>query len=89
MDETGEKPCIIVFMTVPVTHFVEQFSFSSYAQGSIAVGFLDVKPGFLRLLLTQTWVKCTSLYSSRCVVYSGVRFKAIQAASKNLELDGW
>ena len=52
-----------------------------YAQGSVAVGFVDVQPGFLQLL-SQTWVKCTSLDSSRCVVYSGIRFKAIWAASK-------
>ena len=40
-----------------------------YAQGAVAVGFADVQPGFLQLLLTQTWAKCTSLDSSRCVVY--------------------
>ena len=39
--------------------------------GAVAVGFGKVQPGFLQLLLTQTWVKCTSLDSSRCVVYSG------------------
>ena len=50
---------------------------------AIAVGFVNVQPGFLQLLLTQSWVKCTSVDSSRCVVYSGVIFKAIQAASKN------
>ena len=38
------------------------------------VGFLEVQPGFLQPLLTQTWVKCTSLDSSRRVVYSGIRF---------------
>ena len=54
---------------------------------AIAGHFGEVKPGFLQLLLTQTWVKCTSLDSSRCVVYSGIRFKAIRAASKKLEQD--
>ena len=43
--------------------------------------FVEVQPGFLQVLLTQTWVKCTALNSSRCAVYSGVRFKAIWAAS--------
>ena len=32
---------------------------------------------------------CISLDSSRCVVYSGIRFKPIQAASKKLEQDEW
>ena len=54
-----------------------------------AVGFVDVQLSFLQLLLTQTWVKRTSLDSSRCVVYSGIRFKAIRAASKNLEQNEW
>ena len=68
---------------------VDQFVFSRYARVSAAVGFADVQPGFLQLLLTQTWVKCTSLNSSKCVVYSGIRFKAIQAASKNYSwMDG-
>ena len=50
--------------------------------------FVDVQPGFfLQLLLTHTWVKCTSIDSSRCVVSSGIRFKAIRAASKKLEQD--
>ena len=31
---------------------------------SVAVGFVDVQPGFLQLLLTQTWLMCTSLDSS-------------------------
>ena len=44
---------------------------------AIAGHFGEVQPGFLQLLLTQTWVKCTSLDSSRCVVYSGIRVKAI------------
>ena len=39
--------------------------------------FGEVQLGFLQLLLTPTWVKCTSLDSSRCVVYFGVRFNAI------------
>ena len=56
-------------------------------QKSGVVGFVDVHPGFLQLLLTQTWVKCTSLNSSRCVVYSGIRFKAIRAVSEKLEQD--
>ena len=62
--------------------FVEQFSFSLYALVSVAVGLEGVQPRFLLLILTQTRVKCTSLNSSRCVVYSGKRFKAIRAASK-------
>ena len=52
---------------------------------AIMVGFVDVQPGFLQLLQTQTWVKCTSLDSSRCVVYYGIRLKVIRAASKKLE----
>ena len=56
---------------------------------AIAVGFVDVQPGFLLLLLTQTWVKCTSLDFSRCVVYSGIKFKAIRAANKKLKQDEW
>ena len=55
----------------------------------VTVRFVEVQPGFLQLLPTQTWVKCASLDSSRCVVYSGIRFKAIRAASKNLEQDEW
>ena len=55
----------------------------------IAGHFGEVQPGFLQLLLTQTWVKCTSLDSSRCVVYSDIRFKAIRAASKKIKLDEW
>ena len=38
-----------------------------YVLGSIGVGFVAVQLGFLQLLLTRTWVKCTSLDSSRCV----------------------
>ena len=53
----------------------------------VVVGFGEVQPGFLQLILTQTWVKCTLLDSSRCVVYSGIRFKAIQAASKKIKQD--
>ena len=54
-----------------------------------AAGFVEVQPGFLQLLLTQTWVKRTALDSSRCVVYIGIKFKAIRAASKKLEQDEW
>ena len=54
---------------------------------SVDVGFVGVQLGFLQLLLTQTWVKCTSLDFSRCVVYSGIRFITISAASKKLEQD--
>ena len=57
--------------------------------GAVAVEFVEVQFGFLQLLLTQTWVKCASSDSSRCVVYSGVRFKAIRAASKTFEQDEW
>ena len=53
-----------------------------HALRSVAVGFVDVQPGFLQFLPTQTWVKCTSLDSSRCIVYSGIRFKVIRDASK-------
>ena len=56
---------------------------------AVAVDFSDVQPCFLQLFLTQTWVKCTSLDSSRCVVYSGIRIEAIRAASKTLEQDEW
>ena len=56
---------------------------------AIASNLGEVQPGFLQLLLTQAWVKCTSLDSSRCVVYSGIRFKAIWAASKKLEQVEW
>ena len=56
---------------------------------SIAVGFVEVQPGFLQLILTQTCVKWTSLDSSRSVVDSGIRFNAIWAASKKLEQDEW
>ena len=59
-----------------------------HAQGSVKVGFVDVQSGFLQLPQTQTWVKCkSSLDSAKCVVYSGIRFKAIRAASKELEQD--
>ena len=64
--------------------FVAQFL--SHTQQSVAVGFVVIQPSFLQLL-TQTWVMCTSLDSSRCVVYSGIRFKAIRAISKRLEQD--
>ena len=37
----------------------------------------------------QRWVKCTSLDSSRCVFYSGIRFKSSRAASSKLEQDKW
>ena len=63
--------------------------YNVYALRAVAVGFVEVQPGFLQLLLTQTWTKCTSLDSSRCVVYSDIRFKVIRAASKNLEQDEW
>ena len=63
--------------------------YNFYAQGSVAVGFVDIQAGCLQLLLTQTWVKCTSLDSSRCAVYSGIRFKAIRAVSKKLEQGEW
>ena len=43
----------------------------------LAGHFGEVQPGFLRLFLAQTWVKSTSLDSSKCVVYSGIRFKGI------------
>ena len=66
---------------------VEHFTFILMALVAIAGRFGDIKPGFWQLLLTQTWVKCTSLDSSRCVVYSGITFKAIRAASKRLEQD--
>ena len=41
----------------------------------------------LSFILTQTWLKYPSLDSSRCVVYSGIRFKAIRAASNKMEQD--
>ena len=53
-----------------------------HALVSVAVGCVDVQPGFLQVLLTQTWLKRTSLDS-------GIRFKAIWAASKKLEQDEW
>ena len=34
----------------------------------VGVSFLNVHLGFLQLLLTQTWIKRTSLDSSRCAV---------------------
>ena len=55
----------------------------------IGADFVSVKSGFLQFLLTQTSVKCTSLDSSRCVVYFGTRFETIWTASKNLEQDEW
>ena len=55
----------------------------------LADRFGDVQPGFLQLLLTQIWVKCTFFDSARCVVYSSVRFKAVRAASKKLEQEEW
>ena len=56
---------------------------------SVGVGFVGVQLGFLQLLLTQTWVKCTSLDSSKCVIYSGIRVMAIPAASIKLDQDEW
>ena len=53
-----------------------------YARMSIVAGFVSVQSRFLQLFLTQTWVKCTSLDSSRSVVYFGTRFMAIWRASK-------
>ena len=38
-------------------------------------------------ILTRTWVKCTSLDSSRCAVYFGTKTNAISAASKHLKRD--
>ena len=60
-----------------------------FALVAIAGHYGEIKSGFLQLHLIQTWVKCISLDSSRCVVYSGIRFKAIRAASKKLEQDEW
>ena len=51
--------------------FVEQLFFFLCARLSVAVGLEGIQLGFLQLILTQTWVKCTSFDSSRCVVYSG------------------
>ena len=83
MNETVEKPCIIVFRTISVmppiyvkrsvTYYAVLLQFLSHARQSITVFFVDVQPGFLQLLLTQTGVKCTSLNPSTCVVYySGI-----------------
>ena len=68
---------------------VEQFSFYRYARVSVAFGLEGVQPDFLQLALTQTWVKCTSLDFSRCVVYSGIKIAAIRAASKKLKHNEW
>ena len=60
-----------------------RYCYNFHVLVTVGVGFLGVQPGFLQLLPTQTWVKCASLDSPRCVVYSGVKFKAIRASIKN------
>ena len=61
--------------------------YSFHARMFVGVCLVAVQFGFLQLLQTQTWVKCTSLDSLRCVVYSGIKFEAIWAASKEIEQD--
>ena len=79
-----------IYVYGPLLHtLVEHLIFSFYALLGLAGHFGDVQPRFLQPFLAQTWVKCTLLDSSRCVVYSGIRFKPIRAASKKLEQDEW
>ena len=66
-----------------LTHTSDCHCYNFVALVSVAVGFVYVQPGFLQLLLSQTWVKCTSLDSSRCVVYSGIRFRQFGLQVKN------
>ena len=73
----------------PNLYTTDSYCYRVCALKGLAGHFGKVQTGFLQLLLTQTWVKRTSLNSSRCVVYSSTRFKAIRAASKKLEQDEW
>ena len=92
-----EKPRIIVFLAVSVMppiclkicYYCPVFlyCFFPYARMSIGACFVNVQSGFLQLLLTQTWVKCTSLNSSRRVAYFGKILEAVWTASKNLAQD--
>ena len=67
---------VAVFMSGAVTVFYVGSS-DCFMSGA------DVQPSF-QLLLPQTWAKCTLWDSSRCVVYAGIRFKVILAASKKI-----
>ena len=80
-----------IYVQGPLIHIlVEHSTFSFLTLRGVSNQFGEVQTGFLQLLLTQTWMKCTSLDSTRCVVYSGIRFKAIRASSKKLEQeDEW
>ena len=69
------------------TYTSDRHCYNFHVLASIAVGFVEAQPGFLQLFLTQTLVKCTSLDSSRCVAYSGIRFMVIWAASEKLQQD--
>ena len=85
-------PPVLVVMSVHaevLTHTFDRHCYNFHTLVSILVGFVEVQPGFLQLFLNQTWVKCTSLDSSRCVVYFGIRFHSIWAASKKLEQYKW
>ena len=73
----------------PDSYTSDSHCYNFHARVSIAVGFVDVQPDFLQVLLTQIWVKCTSLDALTCVVYSGIRFRAIRAASKRIEQGQW
>ena len=76
-----------MFKNLLLRILVEKLFFFLCARVPVAVGLEGVQPGFLQLFLTQTWVKCTLLDSSRCAVYSVIIFKMIRAASKKLEQD--
>ena len=57
----------------PDTYTSIRYCYNFHALMSIGVGFVGVQTDFLQLLLTQTSVTCTSLDSSRWVVYSGIK----------------
>ena len=61
-------------------HFGIAATVSDYTLKSLGVGVVATQPGFLQLFLTQTWVKkmcIVGFFMVRCVVHSGIGFKAI------------
>ena len=63
------------------------FSFPNNPSLQIRTSFVHVYSGCVLLFLNQSWVKCTSSNSPRCVAHFGNRFKTICAKSEILEHD--
>ena len=79
--------CAVFFLHCFFLHYFFLHCFFLRVRLCIGAGFVSVHSGLLQLSLGQTWVRCSSLNSSRCAVYCGSRFKAIWTASKSLEQD--